>query len=248
MTSFVYHACDLPGGDGNPSRLRQHLITSGAPFENACKIRNLPGIKKRDRRAPKVYARLILPLPAIVWQEIFGWLVTNTNLVRQSKKVVVIEDGEQELITPPLGESPTDADDNDDIDGLLGGYDSDHENKPTMSISSFQAYKSAAVWYHEKCRIAFKSLEETQSSFDASQETLDAKLNGLVNGYKKIVADKKSRGIMAVTEGKSVITDNGYVAIMEKLGKIGEEKPNGPESEDFKTLCFAKAWLSCNGI
>jgi hypothetical protein len=57
-----------------------------------------------------------------------------------------------------------------------------------MSVSCIQGYKSAIKWFYEQQHL-----------------TLDASINNwldkFIKGYKRIVNDKKQRGIMAVFEG-----------------------------------------------
>ena len=67
--------------------------------------------------------------------------------------------------------------------------------------------------------VAFKSsLKNCYETAEVEMEkSTDSWLNHFVNGYKKEVAEKKSRGIMPITEGKSPLTFEGYAALAQYL-------------------------------
>lgn len=97
----------------------------------------------------------------------------------------------------------------DENDGNGGDIES-HLNRPSIEASTMQAYKSAVVWYHEKWRVNFAAAPEppTESNFgnndnpSSTAESLDAAWERMIHGYKKLLADKKERGIMSSIEGK----------------------------------------------
>ena len=207
-----------------------------------------PTTKQRKEKPVYVYCRMKLPMPKVVWKEIFGWLISNTSLARPNRRSSHnndddVADDEQEFdVTVPS--HFMEPEDQTDIAGIEGGFDPDAANKPTISVSTLQLYKSAVVWFHGKLGVAFKSAEEIAAAGTATEEPLDSYLNCLITGYKKIVAEKKSKGIMSVTEGKSVISDLGYIALMKALRDLGSEKQNGITKEDFQTAVFSTSWLS----
>jgi len=63
-----------------------------------------------------------------------------------------------------------------------------------------QGYKSALVWYYGE---KGQSLESSLNSW----------CDNFINGYKKTVADKKLRGVMAISEGKAPLSFSGYIHI-----------------------------------
>jgi hypothetical protein len=58
----------------------------------------------------------------------------------------------------------------------------------TIESSTMQQYKSAIVWYYD----------EVNARLDPE---INKYMNTFVKGYKEIIANKKTRGIMDVTEG-----------------------------------------------
>lgn len=228
----------------NRGRKRKRQSTT-APTVNVHANNN-----KKKEKPVYVYCRMILPMPKGVWEQIFGWLMSNTSLARSKRKNgnnsnnEEVTEQEQQDITVPSMLLDDEGDDGVDIAGIEGGFDPEAENKPTISISTLQMYKSAVIWFHAKLRVAFKCSEEIEGTANAAAESLDAHLNEIINGYKRVVACKKSSGIMSVTEGKSVISDVGYIALMKALSKLGSEKPNGIAKEDFQTAVFSASWLS----
>lgn len=76
---------------------------------------------------------------------------------------------------------------------------------------------------------------------NATLESLDTLLNSLVNGYKKIVAEKKEKGIMSAVEGKSVITDAGYIELVKGCRDLHKNAGNVARS---KASVFGWAWLT----
>ncbi len=70
-----------------------------------------------------------------------------------------------------------------------------------------QGYKSALVCYYS----------EHHLSLDPD---MNAYIDEFMHGYKKTIADKKSRGVMSLKEGKSPISFSGYVEICKTLCQI----------------------------
>jgi hypothetical protein len=117
------------------------------------------------------------------------------------------------------------------------------DNEVTIATSSIQTCKSALIWLHEVRRMAFKSREEALGLARSTDESMDSMINSMINGYKKVVAEKKSKGIMSITEGKAVISDTGYIDLMKCIGGYSENfvpKTN----QDFASATFGAAWLS----
>ena len=128
--------------------------------------------------------KLIVPLPGAVIKSIFGWLSKNTDLPK--KRGAMNLPGHQEI-------------DNDDEDNEP--QDVFAENQVTISHSCMQGYKSALQWYY---------WENGKLSIDSEISTW---ANKFIDGYKKTIAQKKARGIMSITEGRSSLSYSGYNAI-----------------------------------
>lgn len=126
------------------------------------------------------WLKINVPLPKSVWELVFGMLSTDPRLAKRKG-----EDAEEIL--------------NDPKDAM---------DIPTMSTASMRLYKSAIKWYHEKCRKAFIAAPESNAENNeevTSMETLDDAWEAMIKGYEKIIAGKKERGIMSVTEGESIL-------------------------------------------
>lgn len=123
---------------------------------------------------------IITPMVDEVVKSLFGWLSKNTDLNRKKR-------------------NDEDQDEDEDEVHAIDGEEADTfaNNRATISHSCMQGYKSAIVWYYAE-----------------KGQTLDPLFNcwcdNFINGYKKTVADKKSRGVMAITEGKAPLSFSGY--------------------------------------
>lgn len=121
-------------------------------------------------------ARLKLPLPKNMWTMLFAWLLSNPSLSRNRK-----------------GQENRD----NSMEAVLGHEDpSVSTTVATMTSSTLGQYKSAIKWFHMISGLAFKAEDEVAGS---NEETLDEVLNGMINGYKRIVAEKKRDGIMSIS-------------------------------------------------
>ena len=136
---------------------------------------------------------LVIPLPDAVIKKIFGWLSTNTDLPKKRGALVVRDDN---VIADDNG--------NDGVE-INEAVDVFARNKVTISPSCMQGYKSALQWYY----------------WENGKLTIDNAINNWANkfieGYKKSVADKKARGVMAITEGRSSLSYSGYNAICQTM-------------------------------
>jgi hypothetical protein len=188
--------------------------------------------------------RMVLPMKLKYFVEIFGYLCVNPKLAgvgrRGKKKEIIVLPGvgegqmvEGEYEAPPLAAVDEEEVDADDI--------------PTMSASNMGGYKSALVWYIKTVRhLDVKSWEQYQpadgstSEFNTNQ-SLDSILDQIINGYKKTVADKKRRGVMSATEGKSCITNTGFTELVRGCRKICEVE--NPTANNYNASIFAAAWI-----
>lgn len=118
-----------------------------------------------------------LPLPFNIIQELFGWLSKNTDLPSSNRKVQRNDPNENE-----------ESDNDEDNNAAAEVVDLFADNQQTISASCMQGYKSALLWWYA---------EQGESlNADDSQWIQD-----FVQGYVKIVADKKQRGVMKIQEG-----------------------------------------------
>ena len=148
---------------------------------------------------------IIPPLPAEVIKDLFGWLSINTNLPYKQKGKTKSSKSNEDV-----SEIESEDDEEKEAEEEVEEQDEEKrkekqtifaENKVTISHSCMQGYKSALVWYYaEKEVIMDKTLNQWCDSF--------------VDGYKKTVASKKSRGVMSATEGKSPLSFSGYLFLV----------------------------------
>ena len=83
-------------------------------------------------------------------------------------------------------------------------------NSVTISKSCFSGYKSALKLYYDDNKVDFSCPERPVGS-----QSLDDYLNTQVRSYGNIVADKKQRSVMSVTEGKCALNEEGTVLYTE---------------------------------
>jgi len=163
---------------------------------------------ERYGRYLDAYGNLIAPFDFTDLKLLFGWLSVNTDIPMQRGRLRqrAAQGGED-----VRDEDGDDAEDNDtdsvDDDTMIAGTTIQHPNdrflalsQQTMSISSYQAHKSALVWLYKEQNVTLSTEQATY-------------LDDVICGYKKTVAEKKSLGVMSLTEGKSPISFHGYVGI-----------------------------------
>jgi hypothetical protein len=160
---------------------------------------------------------LKLPLNSEGVYYLFGQLAKDVTLPRMKKserKAVnaVATELEQFVIRIAGDEDAEDAD--DDIEAPIEVVDEFVDNERTISKSCMQGYKSALKNYVEHIR---KSQFIGEGEAGSNKVTLDAWCDNFINGYTRKVADKKTKGIMKVKEGKSEISFSGYIALNEQF-------------------------------
>lgn len=179
---------------------------------------------------------IIVPIPLNVVQVIFGWLGTDDNLAKKRKSSPAAASSQSSAMLPsPAEGDESDDDDEEDTDvhlvdgtssslrtvfdssahmGAIGLPDggpqsassatgnnaATGDNTVSISHSCMQGYKSALVWY---CMEHGHKLDGEVNSW----------LDSFVHGYKKQVADKKARGVMCISEGKSALSFTGHVTL-----------------------------------
>jgi hypothetical protein len=87
-------------------------------------------------------------------------------------------------------------------------------NSITASKSCLQGYKSALKTYYSDREMAFECPD-----LPVGKKSLDKYLNEEIKSYGNLIADKKKRAVMPVTEGKDAMTEEGFSRIIDKLIK-----------------------------
>ena len=159
--------------------------------------------KEESHRYLSANGDIILPLPVEIFKEFFGWLSINAELPRSQR-----------------------AQNRREVTHLDEGVQEDSSTRQdlygrdiiTISFSCMQGYRSALLWLYQEKGIVIGS------------DTL-LWLNNFTSGYKKTIADKKSRGVMSISEGKSPLSFHGYKKISEFMMKLAPESRNHPWSE-----------------
>ena len=198
-------------------------------------------------------------LPFVIISDLFSWLSTNTELPRtkRSKRATLQDD---HLNIAPANEIETDSEDeqepdeskNDMLENVVAStaaqealqkvqetIDSFACNEITVAVSTMQGYKSALkFFYWHKARITM-------------HPDIDAFLENFIDGYKKIIADKKARGVMDVREGRMPYSFTGYRHFSGVLMKLKPQGKKYPFKESVFAWCFeVNAWnlisRSCN--
>ena len=160
---------------------------------------------------------IIVPLSSGVVEDLFSWLSTNTNLPkkRTRRRTININDGDVDDDDQIIGDD--DDVEEDDENNINNNADIDEsifaENSITISSSCMQGYKSALIWLYKEKRIPFSS-------------DINNWCETFILGYKRNIADKKSRGIMSITEGKSPLSFQGYSKICEYFASCAASGKN----------------------
>ena len=177
-----------------------------------------------------------IPLSDAVIKQLFGYLSINTDLPKKKRgvrrrlredehveqNVQVEQDGQVNVQVEQDGqvehdeEDEEEEEDNDDIDESTNHDTTSSSislvnnsveegtvfatNEITISHSCMQGYKSALGWYYR---------ERNQEL----SHTISRWIDDFIKGYKKSIADKKSRGVMCITEGKSPLSFGGFARV-----------------------------------
>ena len=157
--------------------------------------------KEESNRYLTASGDIILPLPAEIIKEFFGWLSINAELPKNQRN-----QNRREIVHLDVEEDPTTSQD------MFG------RDLITISFSCMQGYRSALLWLYQERGLVISS-------------DILLWLNNFTSGYKKTIADKKSRGVMSITEGKAPLSFHGYRRISEFMMKLAPESRNNPWSE-----------------
>eukprot|EP00960_Hanusia_phi_P061990 765009-Hanusia_phi.AAC.1 len=174
--------------------------------------------------------KLILPLSWKSIKLLFGHLATDARDARRGKKKQSVAQGDQ----AEGGEEVEDPD--------VSGY---HAQKPTLSLSTLQGYKSALKAYYSDHNVAFRArgLKDSKGG-----RTLNERLNTLIEGYARVVTEKRTAGIMRMKEGRNSLTVQGYMDICKAVINLGKENK---KQEQGNTCLFGFAattlmWNCCS--
>jgi hypothetical protein len=181
---------------------------------------------------------LMLPLPLHAIQDLFGHLSTDTELPKNYKLRQTVKPTHE-------SESESESEDYEDDDGTK-------INKRTISYSCMGGYKSALKKYYEERNLAFED-----NNIPRGQQSLNQWCNEFLDAYARNIADKRQKGVMAVSEGKSAISFDGYgrlnnTFISFKPGfanqTVGKSKRNVSINWSVGILCFTCSVLQWNNI
>lgn len=271
ITKYLFTSPDIPSREEFLELSETELPTSFKFKQEIIEESTTSNARQRKKTTRDVYVRLALPLPSRAHKIIFGWLISDTKLARGKKKprtkanevenneqdegddsppdllraLGSIDDDEEENSAPATATTTATAQALPSVSPLsaVAAAPTNCDNEVTIATSSIQTCKSALIWLHEVRRMAFKSREEALGLARSTDESMDNMINSMINGYKKVVAEKKSKGIMSITEGKAVISDTGYIDLMKCISGYSENfvpKTN----QDFASATFGAAWLS----
>jgi hypothetical protein len=188
-----------------------------------------------------VTKKIVPPLPFEVIQNLFGWISTNTDIPTtsssKSKHILNTKNIVGGAANKGAGVVEHDGSDNDDDEENAAfeptrtdENDIFNEKKRTISVSCMQGYKSALKWCYSEAGVLF-------------DPEADAWLDKFIQGYKKIVAEKKMIGVMSAKEGRQPVSFSGFCFLCHILMTL---KPRGNKYPYkvaifgwcFETLCW----------
>jgi len=175
-----------------------------------------------------------LPLAKYAILDLFGWLISSTELPKRGRgrKRKYTEEEELAFKLSILGNSGDAAVTNS-------------ADKITMKAGSVSAFRSALKWYYKINKMSFACYEDLLPE-NVENSTMEQEVSRIINGYKNIVGDKKNDGVMSVKEGKSEISFAGYeVLCMTALALTPtKNSDNSGVKNTFSEGLFAWAWLT----
>lgn len=142
---------------------------------------------------------------------IFGELGTNPDYASEQSKRRAAElhrDGSAagEVMSPEGANATQD-------DNIFDG-----RNHVTMAVSTMQGYKSALVNYFDQCKVVWT-------------REMDNWVEQFIDGYGKLIAEKKEKGVMAMQEGKNHLQFSAYQEITKYMMSVG---PPSNENERMR--------------
>ena len=128
------------------------------------------------------------------------WKQRKPSRVNQESSSSSVQPGDNENEDEDIVENENDNDAAGDADVFV-------VNKGTMSVSCFGVFVSALKDYYKQKKVTMT-------------REMSERFVTLVQGYKRVVAAKKSRGVMSITEGKAAVSFNGYCEIAGSAQKL----------------------------
>lgn len=90
------------------------------------------------------------------------------------------------------------------------------------AVSTVESYRSAIVWFYKKKN-------------QRLEEELDVAISNFLDGYKRLVADLKQKGIMSIEEGKQPLSFSGYSFVARKLLRLPSSR-----GESYVCMLYGK--------
>lgn len=212
--------------------------------------------ENNDIIVPLDYQEVLAPL--------FSWLSTNTELPKRKSWRKRHEETELSVASDAVAATPSaaavaedievedESDDSDDeyqlhhqaiLNGdaqectVFGPADAEDsfivdeaDNEITVSASCMQGYKSALMWWYRQKNVIM----------DPKVEQM---LDDFIMGYKNIISNKKSRGVMKITEGKYPLSYTGFNSIALHFMQLTPEKRGQSYMESiFGWSFFVLSW------
>ncbi len=142
---------------------------------------------------------LKFPMSQTVARRLFALISIDPTLVRKKRNRQHLENQEGNQVTDLATDNPA-------------------KDVPTVTAQSYSNYRSALKWWHE--------LEDETCGKQAFPWPTDVSqsLQATIHSYKRDIGDKKRRGIMDQSEGKSPYNLHGYKVICQHFCKM---KPSG---------------------
>jgi len=168
-----------------------------------------------DARKPK----LLIPLSFQSIEALFARLTVDTELPRSAKKRKK-EDEERREELDRIRQAAINRGDADipEIIPPIVDNSINKENSITVLKSCLGGYKSALKTYYSDNGVAFECLERPPGSVP-----LDEFLDNQIKSYGNLIADKKQRAVMPVTEGKDAMVEEGFNRLISDLIKFKPE-------------------------
>ena len=158
---------------------------------------------------------LRLPLSFESIKALFAQITIDTDLPRDAKKRKQQEQARRDECMRIRDAAIARGDDEDDIPNLPDVVEDNTVNKAnsiTVSKSCLGGYKSALKCYYSDREVAFECPERTPGS-----QSIDTFLDEQIKCYANLIAEKKLRAVMPISEGKVAMTEEGFMEVINKL-------------------------------
>jgi hypothetical protein len=176
---------------------------------------------------------LKLPLSFKAIKALFGKIIIDTDLPRDSGKRK--RDEENRIVELDLIRRAAIERQDEYIPEEPEFFEDNTINKAnshTVSKSCLGGYKSALKLHYGERHIAFTCADRPPGSQDINEY-----LNEQIKSYGNLIADKKLRAVMPLTEGKTAMTEEGFAKVIYKLIKY-KPKPSGRNGKVISISCI----------